>query len=628
MALGLAIALLTWPLRDFAVVEPGNDGSWVIGLHLASRMGLDFGTEIAWTYGPLGFLTVPVLSYPLQGALSLLYVALVQAGLAVSLLWAARRSMPLWLAAPLTVVACLAVTTTESDDRLSAAVLVAFFVWCIAVLRRPPAPGGHAAWTFPLLAGVLGGSQILVRLNAGLTVLILGGLTCAIAFRDRRVRTFGAFAAAGALSALVLWLATGQPLDAIPAYLAHAGEMVSGHSQALGTEESSAWEYPALVVSLLLLTVGAWLATRGWSRTARLGALALGGVLMFSAFKQGFVRHDESHAPFFFACALGAVLAFGWPRRRPWMGAAAAGSLVLMTLLVSQQIGPALLPPHRSPVRAAQQVRMLLAPKQTIDHARTTLRDEIQIDSRSVDMVDGRTTHVWPSEAALSWAYPEIAWRPVPTLQSKIAYTRPLDVLDARMLGSRAAPQRILRAPEDDRFEAPAAGTALFCHYEQLRATEKWQVLARVPDRCGPPRVLARTRARTGESVTIPDAGPDEMVVARFRGLGEGPVGRLQTFLFRAPKWRVDLGEDDDHDVAPGTATGPVTLHVPARLDYPGEYARSSDQSQLTIRSGSRWTADTSDAEEETVTVEFLAVPLHADAVAAKKPVAERPAAP
>lgn len=614
---GLAIGVLTWPLRDFGVVEPGNDGSWVIALHEASRTGLNFGTQITWTYGPLGFLTVPVLSYPLQGALSLLYVAFVQAGLAVSVLWASRRSLPLWLAIPVTLAACVAVTTTESDDRLSAAVLVGFFIACVAVLRGAGGRQHHRAmtWAFPLLAGTLAGMQSLVRLNAGLTILILGAVTCAVAFPAARARALGLFAITAGACAAALWALTGQPLDAVLPYLSHAGEMLSGHSQALATEESPAWEYPLVAATVLLLAGVAWVATRRWPPSARWAALALAAILVFSAFKQGFVRHDESHAPFFFACALGVLVAFGWSRRAWWLGAPAAGALVLVTLMVSQQIGPGLLPPERSPLRAAAQVRMLFAYDQAMGPARATVREQTEVDERTVDMVDGHTTHVWPSEAALAWAYPEIPWRPMPTLQSKIAYTGPLDRLDARMLASGSAPQRILRSPEDDRFEAPAAGTALFCHYTQLRATKEWQVLARVPDRCGPARTLARVRTRTGESVSIPDAGPNAMVVARFRGLGEDTLGRLQTFLFRAPKWRVDLGSNG-HDLAPGTASGPITLRIPTRLDYPGDYARSTDENSMTIRAGSRWTAETSDDTTQTVTVEFLAVPLYADAMA------------
>ena len=40
-----------------------HDESWIAALHLAADRGLDFGTDIVFTYGPLGFLTVPRLQF-------------------------------------------------------------------------------------------------------------------------------------------------------------------------------------------------------------------------------------------------------------------------------------------------------------------------------------------------------------------------------------------------------------------------------------------------------------------------------------------------------------------------------------------------------------------------------------
>src|SRR5262249_18836563 len=59
-ALGLLASLLTWPV--FTMV-PGSDldWSWQIGLHLAYAQGLDYGRDIVFTYGPLGFLQFPLL---------------------------------------------------------------------------------------------------------------------------------------------------------------------------------------------------------------------------------------------------------------------------------------------------------------------------------------------------------------------------------------------------------------------------------------------------------------------------------------------------------------------------------------------------------------------------------------
>jgi hypothetical protein len=37
----------------------GIDPSWVEGLYMAAERGLDFGTQIVFSFGPLGFLDFP-----------------------------------------------------------------------------------------------------------------------------------------------------------------------------------------------------------------------------------------------------------------------------------------------------------------------------------------------------------------------------------------------------------------------------------------------------------------------------------------------------------------------------------------------------------------------------------------
>lgn len=39
---------------------PGADAQWVAGLNLAAHQHLQFGTDVVWTYGPLGYLGIPL----------------------------------------------------------------------------------------------------------------------------------------------------------------------------------------------------------------------------------------------------------------------------------------------------------------------------------------------------------------------------------------------------------------------------------------------------------------------------------------------------------------------------------------------------------------------------------------
>ncbi|MCY7418039.1 MAG: hypothetical protein LH650_06005, partial [Chloroflexi bacterium] len=59
-ALALLTAVLAWPTWAYTP-QPGPDASWQFGLSWAARLGLQWGTDIAFTYGPLGYTLAPML---------------------------------------------------------------------------------------------------------------------------------------------------------------------------------------------------------------------------------------------------------------------------------------------------------------------------------------------------------------------------------------------------------------------------------------------------------------------------------------------------------------------------------------------------------------------------------------
>ncbi len=87
----LAIVLASWralPLEP----RPGLDNSWHAGLHMALQGGITFGSHLIFTYGPLGFLSVPTLWYTDTGVIAVVYTVLLRIALAAALFAAARRS--------------------------------------------------------------------------------------------------------------------------------------------------------------------------------------------------------------------------------------------------------------------------------------------------------------------------------------------------------------------------------------------------------------------------------------------------------------------------------------------------------------------------------------------------------
>src|SRR5262245_30963777 len=105
-SIAVAISVLAWPYplvflpnRGPNYFMWGLDFSWQVALHLAVLDGLRWGHDLVFNYGPLGFLTVPLVISRWTAALGLGYVALVMLSFATTSLLGFRRLLPLPLAA-------------------------------------------------------------------------------------------------------------------------------------------------------------------------------------------------------------------------------------------------------------------------------------------------------------------------------------------------------------------------------------------------------------------------------------------------------------------------------------------------------------------------------------------------
>src|SRR5690349_17114162 len=84
------LAIVTWPIASMEP-QPGLDPSWLLGLHMAAHQGLDFGRDLIFTYGPLGFMRLLILAYVWTTRLAFLATAITQFLFCATLIWGLRR---------------------------------------------------------------------------------------------------------------------------------------------------------------------------------------------------------------------------------------------------------------------------------------------------------------------------------------------------------------------------------------------------------------------------------------------------------------------------------------------------------------------------------------------------------
>ena len=315
--LGTLVFLATWGGGLVTPVEPSLDHSFHAGLNLAAVDGLDFGSDVLVSYGPLGFLKSYLVFFPGTARLATLYGIALHLALCISLVWALRRNFGALIAIALAlVIAALARGDLSAVAvREDAAVVVLAFIWCVAALSDD-----SPDWTRKLVVfggGAFAAIEVLAKLNPGVVVLVLVTITVLLIEEDRRRNLL--ILATGFLGALTaLWFASGQGVDDVGGYLGGSLDLVSGYSSGGRFEYGfDPRDYDYAIAPLVIGVAGAiaWISTGGLAQRRRAALLAMTALVAFAAAKGGFVSHDAFHMATFYVTMVGVCTAFPLPAR-------------------------------------------------------------------------------------------------------------------------------------------------------------------------------------------------------------------------------------------------------------------------------------------------------------------------
>jgi hypothetical protein len=367
---------------------------------------------------------------------------------------------------------------------------------------------------------------------------------------------------------------------------------VTGNGEAMGLPHPAGIA-PGYVIAELLLG-GAVVTAAALSSAAgprRAAATVATGLIVFSVFKEAAVRSDFGHTAIFFGTAAGLIAAIAFGARRV-LALAALAAILLVNVKIDANAGLAInYDPTTYVDQTVHQVRLLF----DIDRNREALfsaglRQTYHVPATLLSLLTGRTVHIDPSEVAVAWAY-RLDWHPLPVFQGYTAYTSALDRADAAALASRDGPERILREDPtktavDNRFptwDPPEKSLAMLCNYVPLETTPHWQVLGKVSDRCGTPRLIASENTRYGAVVTLPRASPGTVVYAKIHGAGVDGLEQVRSFLYRAKFRYIRVNGAHLYRLVPGTAGDGLLADAAPGVDYPRGFALSPSARTLEL---------------------------------------------
>ncbi|MCF7759598.1 MAG: DUF2029 domain-containing protein [Cephaloticoccus sp.] len=420
---------------------PANelDASWRMVLSKVFQDGRQFGTEVVFTYGPLGFLmgkTYAGLHYN-----SLLVWQCFQSLLFSLLIF--RTGLRLQGYGRYAYFAFFILLGVTYDDALHQMViaLVGF-----ELLRRHE----ENLRTLPMLSAILFGLLGLIKF----TNLLLGVVfvACAVGLHLWKHRPRAAIWLAGwSLGTfLVGWKLCGQNLLNLPAYFYNSWEISQGYQETMGLPTPPA----ALVVGLI--TVGSVvLYALNFMRFLPDRPRGIATFLALSAYlflnwKHGFVRADGHMIGFFYAVLVPAT-AFPWLLMDAPMHRRLQGNLVLLTALCAfTGIGIAIPGLYRGLLSNAQEriytnvtkASDLSLTRKHFDHLLTVEKDYFDLPQTKAVVGQG-TLDVLGFEQAVA-IYNGFNYRPRPVFQSYSAYRPHLARINRDFYASDQAPDFVL----------------------------------------------------------------------------------------------------------------------------------------------------------------------------------------
>ncbi len=428
------LSILPLPIATAGI---GLDPSWGLALHVAVERGLQFGTDLAFTYGPLGFI-YPRMYWPGMVWVTLAFWLLLAAGTHDA--WAAilRRGGSFGVATWVVLAGALSIAGTWSWDAL---VFVYVLLWALQVEAEDPGPARLAA--HGAFMGLVALTKLTFAMAGGLA---LGVVTLVILGRHglRRALIPGA-AAAGTF--VLGWLALGQSLPGLVPYVTNGLEIVTGYPEAMALR-GPLWEMRAFAgLTFVVLGMAGWVAVRRRDLPLLL-ATAFGAAMFALAWKQAFTRHD-AHAIFGFVFLAVAAAALGARLHRASRGCAVVAQAIAFAALALALASIS----HRSE-QGLDSVLGLVAqrPVNTIPGAydvavqgpaqrHAAALAEIRA-SHPVPLLAG-TVDVYSYDQAAAFAH-GLRWHPRPVFQSYSAYTAPLAELNRRHLLRPDAPEHLL----------------------------------------------------------------------------------------------------------------------------------------------------------------------------------------
>lgn len=532
-------------------VDTAADVSWSAVLGYAHQHGLQYGQDIVFTYGPLGFLATPFAAAGDQIGLRLFTDALLALAVGSAITLVAWKLGTVWKWFLLATSVFLLGNISPRTDLL---IELGLLFWGLLVLVEE---GPRVkAWLGMFLVVAVFAALVKV------TLMILAILGVVLIGLDLLVRGYRRLAL-GSMAIFVVgflgsWIGLGQAPSHLGLFISRALATSRGYNQAMGYEGSlelrwrGAFTAFACVSTILARGLGGIAQAPGRVLWRRLLLVTWTLAMLFLVWKHGFVRTDLYHAGFWFGCApmlvLGLeVIPVSSPGARFWARASSiiccfVGLITAQAMVLRTDFKSSLLQPV---INLKRNSANLLVPATHVQRVQAAMAEQRErgrlpgladrVGRAGIDMFGSEQTAV---------LFSGLNYHPRPVFQSYAAYSASLMEWNDEFYLSLNAPEYVLfRLSGLDRKFPPLADSRalrnLLINYQPTATDGTFLLLNQRHRVRADLKLISQGALEPGEKLRFSEFSDLDLWVAF--DLQPTLPGRARAFLYQPPIVRLVL---------------------------------------------------------------------------------------
>lgn len=572
---GLLVQTLTAPMILYLMVAlfpgvesvnaPGLDNSAIYALNHLPQTEYAFGKDVFYTYGPLGYLQVPM---PVGDSLARAMIFRIAIHLLLGALlfmhWRATgNGQGIWVFA----VCYLLVNIIGFGSAITVEFFSDYYLIMICGLALSLGLKRERWLAFSLTTcGIISSLLLFIKFNTGLAATATFFVALAVIFTrsPKRWKLLLAAVSIYLITVLVLSLTLVGGLGQMAMWLRTTFEIASEYNVAMSIQGARLALLEGLAAFAVYLALVVWLFLK--KSTAGLVGLVFIPVMLM-ALKSGFVRQEGHELTYFFAASLILCAMVICVERLSELLTATIAFLLVFALMSDVRRNPKELVWNQADLRTRiVNILSLNIGTTKIDRLinfrqwEKSLSEQSQRNLSVLRLPDGwldnvnrqhQTFDVIPWEINYCPAN-DLKWLPSPTLQSHTSYTVWLDDLNAGHFRNDNSPDFVLVsfAIIDSRpllWETPATWRMLLNNYqvEKIKPESNLLMLKKKPPTTDPEwQTIGETVITPHQWEIVPDS--ESLIFAQLN-LSLTVLGLLRKTAFRLPPVMMDVEYDDGH---------------------------------------------------------------------------------